>query len=101
VHAIAGNVDAAGWLPSTLTVVIGECRVHLVHRIVDLEGETAEYDAVIYGHSHKPSIEQRGRVLFLNPGSAGPRRFRLPVTIARLRVNGRSATAEIVTLLHE
>ena len=54
--------------------------------------------AVVYGHSHKPSIDYRGGVLYLNPGSAGPRRFRLPVTVARLSVVDGRLTAEIVEL---
>ncbi len=64
----------------------------------DLDPATAGFAAVIYGHSHRPSIETRDGVLWLNPGSAGPRRFDLPVSVARVRVAGREVSAEIVRL---
>jgi uncharacterized protein len=102
-HAVRGNVDTAAWaqaLPATETVAVGPCRLLLLHDIAELDLDPAAqgFAAVIFGHSHKPSIELRDGVLFLNPGSAGPRRFRLPVTIARLRVEGLRPYAEIVEL---
>jgi putative phosphoesterase len=99
VYAISGNVDPPDWLPPTRTVVIGDARVYLVHRIADLDVNGSIYHAIICGHSHKPSNEVKRGVLYLNPGSAGPRRFRLPVTLARLRVSGVVLSAEILTLL--
>src|SRR5262249_61301024 len=70
------------------------------HAIADLDPDppTAGFAAVIYGHSHQPSIETRDGVLWLNPGSAGPRRFSLPITLARVRVAGGALSPEIVTL---
>ena len=95
VHAILGNVDHGDWLPSMRTVEIGNCRVLLLHNIADLPG-TAGVDAVVYGHSHKPLVEMRHEVLFVNPGSAGRRRFKLPVTVGRMIVDGGRMTAEII-----
>jgi predicted phosphodiesterase len=65
---------------------------------LDLDPPTAGFAAVVCGHSHRPSIETRDGVLYLNPGSAGPRRFKLPVTVARVRVSGRELRPEIVML---
>ena len=72
----------------------------MLHNIAELDCDpvAAGFAAVIFGHSHKPLIETRGGVLYLNPGSAGPRRFKLPVTIARLHVAGTSLRSEIVQL---
>lgn len=89
VHAIHGNIDGpelAREFPATATVDLGGKRFHLVHAIADLQADPAAegIDVVIYGHSHQPTAEIRDDVLYLNPGSAGPRRFRLPVTVARL-----------------
>jgi hypothetical protein len=63
-----------------------------------LDPVAERFDAVIAGHSHAPRRERRDRVLFFNPGSAGPRRFRLPIAVGRLRIRGRRIEAEIVTL---
>jgi predicted phosphodiesterase len=65
---------------------------------LDLDPSAAQFAAVIFGHSHKPSIQTSDRVLYLNPGSAGPRRFKLPVTVARLRIAGTNIDPEIVGL---
>jgi putative phosphoesterase len=102
-HAVRGNVDAGAWadrLPPSEAVAIGEVRLHVLHIIgeLSLDPAAAGFAAVIYGHSHKPSIAWREGVLYLNPGSAGPRRFRLPVTIARLRISGTTIEPEIVEL---
>src|SRR5262245_34735321 len=103
VRAVRGNVDTQSWarsLPETETVKAGGLRLWLLHNIaeLDLDPAAAGLAAVIFGHSHKPSIDMRDGVLFLNPGSAGPRRFKLPVTIARLGVAGPSIRPEIVEL---
>jgi uncharacterized protein len=100
VHAVLGNVDEGDWLPQTVTVQIENTSVVLLHQIEDLQGASG-FDAVIYGHSHKAVIEQRDGVLFLNPGSAGPRRFQLPVTIAKMRVDGKSVSADLIELLKD
>jgi uncharacterized protein len=101
-YVVRGNVDTQAWaakLPATEAVEVGELHLWVLHIIAELDIDpTAGFAAVIYGHSHKPSIEWRDGVLYLNPGSAGPRRFRLPVTVARLRVTGRSLRPEIVEL---
>jgi putative phosphoesterase len=100
---VRGNVDKASWaaaLPTTAHVEVGGLLFHVLHDIseLDLDPAAVGYAAVVYGHSHQPSIEMREGVLFLNPGSAGPRRFRLPVSIARVRVSGHALRPEIVEL---
>jgi putative phosphoesterase len=100
---VRGNIDTAKWaahLPATRIVEVGALRVFVLHEIaqLDLDPAAAGFAAVVFGHSHRPSIETRGGVLFLNPGSAGPRRFKLPVTVARVRVSGRRMRAEIIQL---
>ena len=100
---VRGNVDKADWasaLPATADVEVGGFLFHVLHDIAELDLDPAAvgYAAVVYGHSHQPSIETRDGVLFLNPGSAGPRRFRLPVSIARVSVSGGKLRSEIVEL---
>jgi len=100
---VRGNIDNGGWadrLPPTQTVEVGALRVFVLHDIaqLDLDPAAAGFAAVVFGHSHRPSIETRDGVLFLNPGSAGPRRFTLPITVARVRVNGRRMHPEIIEL---
>src|SRR5499426_1357424 len=100
---VRGNIDKAHWagaLPATAHVEVGGLMFHVLHNIAELglDPAAAGYAAVIYGHSHRPSIETRDGVLFLNPGSAGPRRFRLPVSIARVSVFGQQLRPEIVEL---
>ena len=102
-YAIRGNIDTGAWageFPMTRVVEAGDCRCFVVHDIADLDlaPAAAGFAAVIYGHSHQPGIETRDGVVFLNPGSAGPRRFRLPVTLARMRVTGRDLNPEIIDL---
>lgn len=103
VTAVRGNVDRGIWsqsLPMTQTVDIGGALVHMVHDIetLGLDPAAAGLAAVVYGHSHRPEATYRDGVLFLNPGSAGPRRFDLPVTVARLRAGPEGLQAEIVEL---
>jgi putative phosphoesterase len=100
---VRGNIDKAHWaqaLPITELVAVGESRFFVLHEIaqLDLDPAAAGFAAVVYGHSHVPSIEIRNGVLFLNPGSAGPRRFKLPVTVVRVVVSGRRLAPEIVAL---
>jgi hypothetical protein len=101
-YAVRGNVDHGDCaaLPVTELVEVGEVLFYVVHDIaeLDLDPPTAGFAAVVFGHSHQPSIEARAEVLYLNPGSAGPRRFKLPVTVARVHVSGRNLRPEIVTL---
>jgi putative phosphoesterase len=100
---VRGNVDTGAWashLPMTEQVEVGELRFFVLHDIsqLDLDPAAAGFAAVVFGHSHVPSLETRQGVLFLNPGSAGPRRFRLPVAVARVGVSGRRLRPEIVEL---
>ncbi|HEY7551299.1 MAG TPA: metallophosphoesterase family protein [Hyphomicrobiaceae bacterium] len=100
--AVRGNVDTQPWaaaLPMTEAVEAGPHLIWVLHDMAQLDLDpTVGFAAVAFGHSHKPSIETRDGVLYINPGSAGPRRFRLPVTVARLRVNGAEIYPEIVDL---
>ena len=103
VRAVRGNVDRGEWaggLPLTDVVTVGGLLLCVLHdrHALDLDPAAAGFAAVISGHSHQPLVEQRGLVLYLNPGSAGPRRFRLPVSLARLTVREGTLTAELITL---
>lgn len=103
VTAIRGNIDEGGrcaFLPPTELVTLAGRSLYMLHdgQQLDLNPESAGIAAVISGHSHRPLIEHRRGVLFLNPGSAGPRRFQLPVTVAWLRISDASLEAEIVEL---
>jgi hypothetical protein len=100
--AVRGNIDIDAWaaaLPATEAVEVGPHVLWVLHDIAQLDLDpTVGFAAVVFGHSHKPSVETRDGVLYINPGSAGPRRFRLPVTVARLRVSGAKLDPEIVDL---
>jgi uncharacterized protein len=102
-HVVRGNIDKGNWaaeLPLTELVGVGERLFYVLHEIsqLDLDPAGAGFAAVVFGHSHQPLIETREGVLFLNPGSAGPRRFNLPVSIARVGVCGGRMRPEIVEL---
>lgn len=104
VTVVRGNTDTDAWarrLPLTNVLDAGGARIYVVHDIADLDLDpaAAKMAVVVYGHSHRPAIEHRDGVLFLNPGAAGPRRFTLPVTIARLAIDGGRADAEIVEIV--
>jgi putative phosphoesterase len=103
VHAVRGNNDRDEWaraLPLTEVVEIGSHHIYVLHDLaeLDIDPAAAGFAAVITGHSHKPLAETREGVLYLNPGSAGPRRFRLPIAIARLRVSDTGLEHEIVEI---
>ena len=103
VTAVRGNNDRAPWaqaIHETETLRFGELTLHALHDLADLaiDPRAAGVDVVVHGHSHKPKVERRGGVLFVNPGSAGPVRFRLPVSVALLQISGKVATARIVEL---
>ncbi len=102
VYAVRGNVDLEAWaakLPVRRTLHFEQAAVHLLHDIGALRASDLKTaTAVIYGHSHRPSLEERNGVLFLNPGSAGPVRFHLPVSVARLVVDGAKVSAAIIEL---
>jgi len=104
VTAIRGNVDKSAWarsLPETEIVEIEGAILYVLHDAnqLDLDPAAAGFRAVISGHSHAPSVEVRAGVHYINPGSAGPRRFRLPVTVARMRISADELDVEIVPLL--
>ena len=103
VVAIRGNRDRDDWareLPETETVQIGAASIYVLHDLnqLDLDPAASGFDAVISGHSHRPSIQHRGAVLFLNPGSAGPRRFKLPISLAIMRIEDGSVEGELVII---
>ncbi len=101
--AIRGNIDRGAWaeeLPATELIRLGEVFVYVIHDLsqLDLDPEAAQVQVVISGHSHQPLIERRSGVLFLNPGSCGPRRFKLPISIGELRIRGTELEARTVEL---
>lgn len=103
VFAVRGNVDGGVWakpLPETETLSFGGRSLHVIHILADLaiDAQAAGLSAVIYGHSHVPMIEDKAGVLYINPGSAGPRRFRLPVTVGHIRVEDGGLKPEITEL---
>ena len=104
VTAVRGNVDMEAWarkLPESNVLEVRGVSLYVLHDLaqLDLNAAAAGFAAVISGHSHKPGHELRDGVLYLNPGSAGPRRFKLPVTVARLHVAGSKLEPEIVHLV--
>jgi putative phosphoesterase len=104
VVAVRGNIDKASWasqLEMTAVIEAGPAVIYVLHDIhdLDLDPAVADFDIVVSGHSHKPSRSVRSGVLYVNPGSAGPRRFRLPVTIARLDLSQEPWTVDFVNLL--
>lgn len=103
VQVVRGNNDvAAAWaaaLPDMLRLTLGGCQVLMLHDLADVAARLHPDDAVVItGHSHKPLIERRDGRLYVNPGSAGPRRFRLPVSVALLQVDAGQAQAELIEL---
>jgi len=103
VTAVRGNIDTAAWsrsLPETEVLKIGGVSLYVLHKVqeLDLDPSVAGFAAVIFGHSHKPLIEMRKDVLFFNPGSAGPRRFSLPISLGKLTVRKGKLRAELIEL---
>ncbi len=101
--AVRGNTDTGTWaaaLPATEIVEAGALLFYVLHNLaeLDLDPPSAGFAAVVFGHSHKASIETRHGVLYLNPGAAGPKRFMLPVSVARVVVSGRELRPEIIEL---
>jgi uncharacterized protein len=104
VFAVRGNVDTESWameLPATAIVDAGSASLYVLHNLreLDLKPKAAGFDAVISGHTHQAEQWEREGVLYLNPGSAGPRRFHLPVTLALVDVGSEPWKVEIVELL--
>ena len=103
VTAIRGNVDTDAWaraLPKTEFVEAGGVSIYILHDLghLDLKLGAAGFRVVVYGHSHQPKIEEKNGVLYFNPGSAGPRRFHLPVSVGRLMIEAGKVRAELVEL---
>ena len=101
VAAVRGNNDRDEWasrIPETASLEIDGLSLFMIHDIKTLKGEPTDHDVIVFGHSHKPLVEDRSGVLYINPGSAGPRRFKLPVTVARLAIENAAASAEIIEL---
>ncbi|MDE3200997.1 MAG: metallophosphoesterase family protein [Acidobacteriota bacterium] len=104
VHAVRGNIDLSGTpakLPET-DVLLFECHyVYLLHNIgaLSLDPAAAKFSAVLYGHSHQPHIGHQKGVLYFNPGSCGPRRFNLPVTLGLLEITPAAVEPRIIPLL--
>ena len=103
VTAVRGNNDSGGWarsIPSSARLTIGKVRILVVHDLKELDQPVLEdVDVIVSGHSHKPRVEERDGVLYVNPGSAGPRRFTLPVAVAELEISGASVRARVRELL--
>lgn len=103
VIAVRGNVDTADWartLPETAVAEAGEVLLYVLHNLhaLDLNAAAAGFHVVVSGHSHQPGKFERDGVLYINPGSAGPRRFQLPVTVARLNLSRAPFAVEFVEL---
>jgi len=103
VVAVRGNVDTADWaesLPETAVAEAAGVNIYVLHDVktLDLDPKASEFHIVVSGHSHKPSRSERNGVLYINPGSAGPRRFSLPITIAHLDLAATPWTVEFVDL---
>ena len=104
VTAVRGNIDKAAWarkLPETEVLEMGGISIYVLHDLaeLDLKAKAAGFAVVVSGHSHVPKQETRDGVLYFNPGSAGPRRFKLPVSVGKLIVENGSARGELQTLL--
>ena len=100
---VRGNVDYGDWAEDLPMSEVAEAGGHLIYMIhileeLDIEPVAAGFSAVVYGHSHQPAISEKRGVLYLNPGSAGRRRFKLPVTVARLEILDGRLKPEIIEL---
>lgn len=103
VVAVRGNVDGGPWarkIPLNEVIEVEGVWIYMLHILekLDLKPEVAGFRVVVYGHSHVPKIEKKNGVTFFNPGSAGPRRFMLPVTIGKLIVENERVRGEIIDL---
>ena len=103
VLAIKGNNDIGGWahrFPETKLTKLGNTRLFVIHNVNELACDPVarRYQVVVSGHSHKPSVSTRDGVLFVNPGSAGPRRFKLPIAVAKLFIEDNQVNAAIIEL---
>jgi hypothetical protein len=104
VVAVRGNVDKAAWaqsIPATEVLEVGGAAfLYVLHNIedLDLDPAAAGFHAVVLGHSHQPGVRWKDGVLYVNPGSAGPRRFALPISVGRLVVDAGTVSAELIEI---
>lgn len=103
VKVVRGNNDRGHWadhIPHDLVIEYGSHRFYVLHELglLDLDPAAAEFSSVIYDHSHRPFAETKNGVLYLNPGSAGPRRFALPIALAKLHITKTGLVQEIIEL---
>lgn len=103
VVAVRGNTDRgiiSSMLPFTEVVEIGEVFIYILHDLndLDIEPKAAGFNIIISGHTHKPSYIQEDGIIYLNPGSAGPRRFDLPVTVALMEIYGKDISIDIIEI---
>jgi len=102
VTAVRGNNDRGDWanaIDEFEVTKLGSAAIYMLHDVKELEPAVlAGFQIVVSGHSHRPSVDRRDGVLFLNPGSAGPRRFKLPISVARLTIQGTSIRAKLIEL---
>jgi len=103
VTVVRGNNDNGPWaeaIAETAVLQIGEVFIYVLHNLaeLDLDPVAAGFQVVVSGHSHRPSVEERDGVLYVNPGSSGPRRFKLPIAVAELQLAGKSVRAKLVEL---
>lgn len=100
VHCVRGNIDTAAWashLPMHQDIIVNDQRLHLVHRLEDVDPAT-QCDVVLHGHSHKPRNERLDNRLLFNPGAAGKRRFKLPITLGKLWIDQGGVRGAIIHL---
>lgn len=103
VTAVRGNNDKGAWanrLKDTELLKVGDVLIYVIHDRAKIDPDTiaSGVQVVVYGHSHKPAVTMRGKVLFINPGSAGPRRFKLPISVAEIEIEGSSFSGRLVEL---
>jgi len=103
VTAVRGNNDTGLWasrIRETAVLRVGEVSIYVLHNLdeLDLDPAAAGFQIVVSGHSHRPRCESRSGVLFINPGSAGPRRFRLPVCVGHLVISGAAVSSRLLEL---
>lgn len=103
VTAVRGNIDKGRWaqaIADTEILQVDDVFIYVIHDIaeLDLDPVAAGFRVVVFGHSHQPSVREQDGVLYVNPGSSGPRRFTLPVAVAELEIDGRSVQAKLVEL---
>lgn len=101
--AVRGNNDKGAWaeaIAETEVLQVGDVSIYVIHNLaeLDLDPGAAGFRVVVSGHSHRPSVHERGGVLYVNSGSSGPRRFKLPIAVAELEVVGDLVTAKVVEL---